>query len=86
MLNKLVCFLQTSYINGSLMEKETLRCKIKWEVQNIKTKRDWTFVDCGIISYTSYEKDIRLRVSWQSWETATITGHLFIDSWDGLYL
>lgn len=62
-LNKLVCFLQTSYINGSLVEKEIIRCKVKGEVQNTKTKRDRTFVDRGTVSYTSYEKDIRLRVS-----------------------
>jgi len=61
-LNKLFCSLQTSYINSSLMEKEILGCKVK-EVQNMKTKWDRKFVDSGAVSYTSYEKDIRLRVS-----------------------
>lgn len=50
-LHKLLCFLQTSYINSSLMENEIFRCKVKGEVQSMKTKWDWDFVDSGTVSY-----------------------------------
>ena len=41
LLNELSYSLQTSYINSSLMENEILRCKVKGEVQNVMTTRDW---------------------------------------------
>lgn len=41
LLNELSYSLQTSYINSSLMENEIFRCKVKGEVQNVMTTRDW---------------------------------------------
>lgn len=33
------------------MENEIFRCKVKGEVQSMKTKWDWDFVDSGTVSY-----------------------------------